>query len=979
MTIPQENSDSSPEKTSSNVSAFTGRRRKKKTSFAVKFGDFFSTRLITIGGIGTIFAVSLVGVLLIGVALPLFGEAEFGRIRSGDVEFQDGKMPVKFKVDEYQTMAWAMYEDGRLQIMDLASGNVIDELQLFEDKTPTAFDFIPEVDDEDVRQKNLTRITVAVGFDDGSAEIGTIGFRTAFARPSEVPADLRQLGIGEKAVMSEGVDEILTRLNIDADGVVPTGVVKVTSQRQHRLQLVEVDFNNPILSSSKLGKQDAITKIAFGQRGQGFGLAAYSADGKLAFANLRRRKNAIDQSVTYKIVSSKKDVAQIEYDFEKRGEPQFMLVPTRGDMIYCVWKDGHCARFDLNLVGTASLAEEMTLLNKGDGEVTACDFVLNRETLLVGDSQGNIRAWFPVKRNASKAEVRGLQNQVKADQLKAELAELTSAVEAKPLPENIDELKAQSRKIEKDLAALEVRLKGAIVSQDGKLLTPVHELGGNSESIQSFGISERTRLVTVGYANGTFEVFHVTTDQLIIGRKAFEGKPIDFIVIAPKDDGIIAVSGNKMWVAEFERGHPETTWQSLFDEVWYEGYEEPEAMWQSSFAGVGPEMKLGLWPLVFGTLKATVYCMLIGAPLALLAAIYTSEFSHPRAKATIKPVVEMMASLPSVVLGFMAALVFAPFVETWLPHVLAGFLMMGFVFVLTSFLWHLLPSVQALILQRYRFVYCLVLIPIGIFLSYLAGPILEEVSFAGNTTLWLDGQIGTGTGAWMILLLPISLTIVAFVWMTMVNSWMRRNSSGWSRGQFALINLVKFGLGTLAVFGLSWLISSALTSMGFDPRGSYIDTYVQRNALVVGFAMGFAVIPIIYTIAEDALSTVPMHLRSASLGAGATPWQTTIRIVVPTAMSGLFSALMIGLGRAVGETMIVLMAAGNTPVMEWNMFNGFRTLAANIAVELPEAVQYSTHYRVLFLAALLLFGMTFVVNTVAELVRLQFRKRAVQM
>jgi phosphate transport system permease protein len=96
-------------------------------------------------------------------------------------------------------------------------------------------------------------------------------------------------------------------------------------------------------------------------------------------------------------------------------------------------------------------------------------------------------------------------------------------------------------------------------------------------------------------------------------------------------------------------------------------------------------------------------------------------------------------------------------------------------------------------------------------------------------------------------------------------------------------------------------------------------------------------------------------------------------------MSGLFSALMIGLGRAVGETMIVLMAAGNTPITEWNMFNGFRTLAANIAVELPEAVRNSTHYRTLFLSALTLFVLTFVINTVAEMVRLRFRKRAYQL
>jgi phosphate transport system permease protein len=104
-----------------------------------------------------------------------------------------------------------------------------------------------------------------------------------------------------------------------------------------------------------------------------------------------------------------------------------------------------------------------------------------------------------------------------------------------------------------------------------------------------------------------------------------------------------------------------------------------------------------------------------------------------------------------------------------------------------------------------------------------------------------------------------------------------------------------------------------------------------------------------------------------------------VRVVIPTAMSGLFSAMMIGLGRAVGETMIVLMAAGNTPLMDLNIFNGFRTLSANIAVEMPEAVVYGTHYRILFLTALTLFCMTFAVNTVAELVRLRFRKRAFQL
>jgi phosphate transport system permease protein len=148
----------------------------------------------------------------------------------------------------------------------------------------------------------------------------------------------------------------------------------------------------------------------------------------------------------------------------------------------------------------------------------------------------------------------------------------------------------------------------------------------------------------------------------------------------------------------------------------------------------------------------------------------------------------------------------------------------------------------------------------------------------------------------------------------------------------------------------------------------------------VGIAMGFAVIPIIFTISEDSLSNVPRHLSSGSLALGATRWQTAVRVVLPAALPGIFSAVMIGLGRAVGETMIVLMATGNTPTFDWwNPFSGFRTLSATIAVEIPEAPHGGTLYRTLFLGALLLFACTFVVNTAAELVRQRMRRRYAQL
>jgi phosphate transport system permease protein len=180
---------------------------------------------------------------------------------------------------------------------------------------------------------------------------------------------------------------------------------------------------------------------------------------------------------------------------------------------------------------------------------------------------------------------------------------------------------------------------------------------------------------------------------------------------------------------------------------------------------------------------------------------------------------------------------------------------------------------------------------------------------------------------------------------------------------------------------LSFSVSSTLENLFFagDMRTWIANdlgiTYDQRNAMIVGFAMGFAVIPTIFSIAEDAIFTVPRHLSYGSLALGATSWQTMMRVVLPTASPGIFSGVMIGFGRAVGETMIVLMATGNTPIMDINIFEGMRTLAANIAVEVPESEVDSTHYRILFLAALVLFMFTFAFNTAAEIVRQRLRAK----
>src|SRR5690606_8672151 len=130
---------------------------------------------------------------------------------------------------------------------------------------------------------------------------------------------------------------------------------------------------------------------------------------------------------------------------------------------------------------------------------------------------------------------------------------------------------------------------------------------------------------------------------------------------------------------------------ALFMPVWYEGYAHPQHIWQSSAASVEPEVKFSLYPLISGTLKRTFYSLLFGAPIALLAAIYTSEFTSGRVRSYVKPTVEMMASLPSVVLGFLAALVFAPLVEDVVPAALSSLLLVPFTLLCGAFFWQLLP------------------------------------------------------------------------------------------------------------------------------------------------------------------------------------------------------------------------------------------------------------------------------------------------
>jgi phosphate transport system permease protein len=269
--------------------------------------------------------------------------------------------------------------------------------------------------------------------------------------------------------------------------------------------------------------------------------------------------------------------------------------------------------------------------------------------------------------------------------------------------------------------------------------------------------------------------------------EAYGDTPKEALTVASADETMDTVSENQEGA--------DKTWSTFFTTEWVPVSENP---------------RFGLLALLIGTLKVTIIAMLIAGPLAVLAALYTSCFASKRVKEIIKPIIEMLAAFPSVVIGFFALMVLATFFQD--------------------------------------------------------------------------------------------------------------------------------------VFG-----------------------YESRlNAFIGGVAMALAAIPIIYTISEDALSAVPKTYAEASLALGASKWQTAFFVVLPAATPGIFAALLLGVGRVFGETMIALMATGNAALSSLNPFESVRTFAATIGSEMAETVFGDTHYSVLFFIGSLLFVFSFALNAVAE-------------
>ncbi len=762
-----------------------------------------------------------------------------------------------------------------------------------------------------------------VGTEDGRVQLLDIGFATRFLEPAELPAEAR-------AALDSGAGPV------DLDD----GVVELTPQGQYRQQRLVVT-PGPLARAG----DGPVRLVSHVQSPRGPLVAALVGDGAEArLVSLLARGE--EDFMTGETVLEFRRAEPLPFEAREAGASFLVLNGTASDVLVA-WADGAFQRVHLAAGDDAAfLAERGRLVPPGD-RVTALTRVLGDNTIVWGDSAGRLRGSFLVR--LADGDFPGLPGAVREPEARFGLAL------AKELP-----------------------------SREGAAVTA---LAG----------SRRSRLVAAGFADGHLELFNVSNEGLLARHELPGGDAVEALAVAPKEDELLVRTTAATHVLAFDPRHAEATPGALFTRQWYEGYPAPEHTWQSSSGHTGFEPKLGLIPLVVGTLKATFYSMIFGAPLAILAAIYSSEFLARRVKGVVKPTVELMASLPSVVLGFLAALVFAPFVEEIVPVALAVFVCIPFAFFLCAHLWQIVPSPLQLRWARYRLLILLVPVLVGAGLAQVVGPLVERTLFAGDLKGWCAWgpeladarpELAAATGGWFVLLLPFAGVAAAVGGARWIGPLLRARAAAVGRSTLAVLDLGRFLAVVVGAVVLSLAAGAALDASGFDPRASLfvwgidlspVGTYVQRNSLIVGFVMGFAVIPIIYTIADDALTAVPDHLRSASLGAGATPWQTATRIILPTAMSGMFSALMVGLGRAVGETMIVLMATGNTPILDFNVFSGFRTLSANIAVELPEAVKGSTHYRTLFLAALVLFVMTFAVNTVAEIVRMRFRRRAYQL
>ncbi len=551
-------------------------------------------------------------------------------------------------------------------------------------------------------------------------------------------------------------------------------------------------------------------------------LTAHGSDTSVRIVNLLKEESMLSDEVeiTREDSELKLDTAGVvglRLDVEQRE-------------LYVADQSGNIYYYDVTNKSAPHLIQKVKAVKDGIN-ITAIEFLAGGISILVGDSNGKITQWFPVRDDENNYTLQKIRT----------FEEQTTPITA---------------------IAPEYARKGFVA------------------------VDKR----------GEMGIYHTTAHRTVLLEQVDE-HALNSIVLSPRANAALIENDKKQiqfWHLHNE--HPEISWQSIWGKVWYESRDQPEYIWQSSSASSDFEPKFSLTPLAYGTFKAAFYAMLFAVPLAILGAMFTAYFMAPKMRQIVKPTIEIMEALPTVILGFLAGLWLAPFVELHLPGMFIMLFLVPLSVLLAAAAWECIPDhIKHRVPEGWEAALLIPVIILAVTISIQISFPIESLFFGGNLPLWLSREMGI--------------------------------------------------------------------------------TYDQRNSLVVGFAMGFAVIPTIFSISEDAIYSVPKHLTTGSLALGATSWQTMVRVVLLTASPGIFSAIMIGLGRAVGETMIVVMATGNTAIMDMSIFEGFRAMSANIAVEMPETEVNSTHYRILFLGALVLFAVTFFFNTIAEVVRQRLRTK----
>lgn len=932
-------------------------RRRRTTSRRVYVADAVAGSVISVGGLAVVAAVLGICVYLIVVAGRLFLPGSVGERAQGSFAAGADGAPWRgdnrwfVQPDEHLTSLVALDREGNARFVDIKTGAEVSATPVTpEGRRITALARAP--------RDGLT----AIGLDDGSVILGKIGVGSRFLTGADADAPA------------------LAPLTPGETGVFERAIAARTPIGQIRLAEPAIQLSKPTMLPSGEG---AVTLLDYQATSSAEYLVAIRADGSAQFDLVRKttplgggppRVTLEERALPFQPPAGK-------------GLPRWLFVTGDGSSVLTLWDDGVCQRYFVGEAG-ATLAETATLLDAGR-RVTAATLLIGAKTLVLGDDAGAVYGCFVARDPGA------------------------------PTP-------------------------------DRSRLVRAHALAPHDAPVVAIGVSERDRTFVTADARGGVVVRNMTSHKTVARLRAAEAGAAH-VRLAPKGDAVLAFgAGDAFERWALEQGHPDSTVGSLFGKVWYEGEPGPAHVYQSSSGDDASEAKIGLTPLIWGTLKATVFAMLVATPLAILAAIFTSEFLGRRARAVVKPVIETMASLPSVVLGFLAAIVLAPALARALPGVLLAFVLVPIAALLGAHLWHFVPTrVSAGVSAKARLGMLAVTLLISGAASLGAGPAVERALFrptradlaamagrvaplgpdetpawvgsresftpaeqrrlradglrardgavvrpdpgaepteslraaagpnaAPSLRSWLDGVYGEAWPGWLAIGFPFVAATLALASVRLVDPRLARLETYASGRAAAAVELFKF-LALLALTGAGALgLALALQALGLDPRDSLLGPFDQRNTMVVAIVMSVAIVPIIYTICDDAMMSVPEPLRSASLAAGATRWQTAVRISLPVAASGVFSACMIGLGRAAGETMIVLMATGNTPVMSLSLFDGMRTLSANIATELPEAAKDSSHYRMLFLCGLVLFAMTFAINTVAEAVRQRFRRRS---